>query len=482
MEGQTYMEVFFNPSSVAIVGATEKPGSLPGIILKNLLDMGFQGKIYPVNPKYKTIFGLPCFPSILDIPNEVALTVIAIPASFVLEVVRQQAQKQIRHAIIISAGFREMGVEGIEMEEHIKRVACENGIRILGPNCLGVLDNYANFTTSFLSWERVSYPKKGSLSILSQSGAFAIALLDLASQEGLGIAKMVNYGNRLDVGESTLLPFLQNDIHTRVIAIYMESVDHGRKFIEAAKSCSEKKPIIALKVGKGAAGIAAARSHTGAIAGNYAIYRAAFLKSGIIEANGLEEFIDGVKALSMQSPPKGNRILIVTNGGGFGVIVADHCSESGLEVPIPSTQLKERLRSNLSAFYVVSNPVDLTGSACDRDYHMALTACMLESDEYDAAIIIPLMAPQGMTAKVVDLITDTMKRSGKPAVICTVGGAFTLRIKQLFEDREFPVYPSPERSVKAMSILLRRRILQEGVNRGNYTKAKVTKNKNGDWQ
>ncbi|CAG0943591.1 acetate---CoA ligase (ADP-forming) subunit alpha [Candidatus Brocadiaceae bacterium] len=459
------METFFNPLSVAIVGATEKPGSLPGIILKNLLSMGFKGKMYPVNPKYVTVFGLNCFPSILDIPDEIALTVIAIPAPLVLNVLLQQARKRIHHAIIISAGFREKGAEGIEMEERIRRVAIENDIRILGPNCLGVFDNYTNFTTSFLSWERVSLPKKGSLSILSQSGAFAIALLDLAAQEGLGIAKMINYGNRIDVGESALLPFLRDDVHTKVVAIYMESVDYGRRFIEAAKSCSKKKPIVALKVGRGAAGIAAAKSHTGAIAGNYAIYKAAFLKSGIIEAHGLEEFIDGVKALSMQNPPMGNRILIVTNGGGFGVIVADHCSENGLEVPPPSPQLKEKLGSKFSTFYVVNNPVDLTGSACDRDYHIALNACMIESDEYDAAIIIPIMAPQGMSEKIVDLIAETMKRSGKPAVICTVGGAFTMKIKRLFEEREFPVYPSPERSARAMSMLLKRRVLQESAER-----------------
>lgn len=457
------METFFNPASVAIVGATERPGSLPGIILKNLLDMGFNGKMYPVNPKYKDVFGLRCYPSILDIPDEIALTVIAIPAPLVFDVLKQQALKQIRYSIIISAGFREMGAEGIEMEEKIKQVAIENNIRILGPNCLGVLDNYTNFTTSFLSWERVSKPKKGSLSILSQSGAFAIALLDLSVQEGLGIARMVNYGNRIDVGESSFLSFLTDDIHTKVVAIYMESVDHGRKFIEAAKACSKKKPIVALKVGKGAAGIAAAKSHTGAIAGKYEIYKAAFLKAGIIEANGLEEFIDGVKALSMQNPPNGNRILIVTNGGGFGVIVADYCSDNGLKVLSPSPRLKENLRSKFSRFYVVNNPVDLTGSARDRDYHIALHTCMVESDEYDAAIIIPLMAPQGMTDRVVDLIDDTMKLSKKPAVICTVGGAFTMKVKQLFEERNFPVYPSPERSAKAMSMLLKRKILQGGI-------------------
>ena len=456
------METFFNPPSVAIVGATEKPGSLPGIILKNIMDMGFKGRIYPVNPKYQNVFGLRCFPSLLDIPDAVALTVIAIPAQFVVDIMKQQAQKKIQYSIIISAGFREMGAEGIEMEEKIKIISIENNIRILGPNCLGILDNYTNFTTSFLPWERVSKPQKGSLSILSQSGAFAIALLDLATQEGLGIAKMVNYGNRMDIGESTLLPFLADDVHTKVIAIYMESVDNGRKFLEVAKECSRKKPIVALKVGKVAAGIAAAKSHTGAIAGRYEIYRAAFLKSGIIETNGLEEFIDGVKALSMQNPPKGNRILIVTNGGGFGVIVADHCSENGLEVPPPSDHLKEKLRSKFSRFYVVNNPVDLTGSACDEDYYNALKTCMVESNEYDAAIIIPLMAPKGMTEKVVALISDIMKLSGKPAVICTVGGTFTIKVKQLFEECNFPVYPSPERSVKAMSTLLKRKLLQDG--------------------
>ncbi|GAB61778.1 MAG: CoA-binding protein [Candidatus Jettenia sp.] len=457
------METFFNPSSVAIIGATEKPGSLPGIIVKNLLDMGFGGRIYPVNPKYGNVFGLRCFPSILDIPDEIALTVIAVPALFVLDILKQHALKQIHYSIIISAGFREMGPEGIEMEEKIRQIAIENKIRIIGPNCLGVFDNYTNFTTSFLPGERVSKPKKGSLSILSQSGAFAIALLDLATQEGLGIARMINYGNRIDVGESALLPFLTSDSSTKVIALYMESVDHGRKFIEVARACSKKKPIVVLKVGKGEAGIAAAKSHTGAIAGKYEIYKAAFLKSGIIEANGLEEFIDGVKALSMQNPPKGNRILIVTNGGGFGVIVADHCSENGLEVPPPSRQLKEKLRSRLSKFYVVNNPVDLTGSASDEDYRIAIHTCMAESDEYDAAIIIPLMAPQGMTEKVVDHIADTMKVSGKPGVICTVGGVFTMKVKQLLEERMFPVYPSPERSARAMAMLFRRKILQDGV-------------------
>jgi acetyl coenzyme A synthetase (ADP forming)-like protein len=461
VETKNNLEVFFNPKSVAIVGATEKVGSLPGVILKNLLDMGFKGRIFPVNPKYKTVFDLPCYPSVLKIPQKVELVVIAIPAKFVPQILEQMGKMRIKYAVIISAGFREIGNEGIKLEETIKRISMKKDIRVLGPNCLGILDNYSNFTTSFLPWERVRRPKAGGLTILSQSGAFAIAVLDLAAQEGMGIARMANYGNRMDVGESDFLYHLTEDKYTKVIALYMESVDNGRKFVEAAARCAKVKPIIALKVGKGEAGAIAAHSHTGAIAGRYEIYKAAFIKAGIIEAPTLDSFIDGAKILSMLKPPKGNRILIITNGGGFGVIVADSCSEAGLRVSVPSAKLKERLMSKFSGFYVVNNPIDLTGSATDENYMTAINTCLIESDEYDAAIVIPLMAPQCMTERVVDLVTDGARFSGKPVAICTVGGEYTMRIKRMFEERGLPVFPSPERTVRAMSILVERGELQE---------------------
>ncbi|MGR3310791.1 MAG: acetate--CoA ligase family protein [Candidatus Brocadiales bacterium] len=462
-ETKNNLEVFFNPKSVAIVGATEKVGSLPGVILKNLLDMGFNGSIFPVNPKYKTVFDLPCYPTVLEIPQKVELVVIAVPAKFVPQILEQMGKRRIKSAVIISAGFSEIGKEGIKLEETIKRISKKKGIRVLGPNCLGILDNYSNFTTSFLPWERVRRPKAGGLTILSQSGAFAIAVLDLAAQEGMGIARVANYGNRMDIGESDFINHLAKDAYTKVIALYMESVDNGRKFVEAAARCAKVKPIIALKVGKGEAGAIAAHSHTGAIAGMYEIYKAAFKKAGIIEALTLEAFIDGAKILSMLKPPKGNKILIITNGGGFGVIVADSCSERGLQVPAPSKGLKERMLSKFSRFYVVNNPIDLTGSATDENYMTAINTCLVESDEYDAAIVIPLMAPQCMTERVVDLVTDGARFSGKPVAICTVGGEYTMRIKRMFEERGLPVFPSPERAVRAMSILIERGKLQEAL-------------------
>ena len=456
MKSKDSVESFFNPGIVSVVGATETAGSLAGSILKNLIDMGFKGVIFPVNPKYKKVFNLPCYPSILQIPEKAELNIIAVPSRFIPEILKQQGKMEIKNAVIISAGFKEIGDEGIALEDDIKSICVNSNIRILGPNCLGTIDNYTNFTTSFLPWERVRRPKAGGLTILSQSGAIAIAILDLAAQEGIGIAKMANYGNRMDIGESDFIQHLIDDNHTKVIGLYMESVDNGQLFLDAASKCSKTKPIIAMKVGKGEAGAKAAHSHTGAIAGKYEIYKAAFKKAGIIEAVTLESFIDGAKVLSMQKPPKGDKILIVTNGGGFGVIATDCCSESDLKTPGTSDELKKKLTSKLSKYYVVNNPVDLTGSATDNDYKIAVNTALIESDEYDAAIVITLMAPYCMTDRVVNHVVDGARFSGKPIVICTLGGEYTMRIKRMFEERGLPVYPSPERAVRAMKILIER--------------------------
>lgn len=450
------INAFFNPKHVAIVGATEKDNSLPGSILKNLFHMRFKGRIYPVNPKYDTVFGIECFASILDIPHKVDLVVIAVPAKFVPAILEQQAKISVKYAVIISGGFREVGNEGIILEDDIKRIITKNQIRVIGPNCLGVIDNYSNFTTSFLPWDRVRRPKTGGLTILSQSGAVGLTILDLAAQEGLGIARMASYGNRVDIGESDIIHYLITDKLTKVIAIYMESVDDGSKFLTTASLCSKVKPIIALKVGKAEAGAQAARSHTGAIAGRYEIYKAAFIKAGIIEAFSLEDYLDSAKVLSMLRPTKGNKILIITNGGGFGVITADCCYERDLLVPPPSETLKKNLMETFSRYYVVNNPIDLTGSAKDEDYMTAINTCLVNSDEFDAAIVISLMAPQCMSEKVVELVTEGAKKANKPVIICTVGGEFTMKIKSLFEENGLPVYPSPERSVRAMEILIER--------------------------
>ena len=449
-------EKFFNPESVAVIGATEDPKNITSMIMKNLIEMKFEGKLVPVNPHHDEVFGLKCHPSLLEIKEQIDLTVISIPARFVPEVLRQQAACGIKNAIVVSGGFGESGDKGAALEVEVRKICKEEGVRLMGPNCIGVLDNYSNFSTSFLPWTKVKRPEKGCLSILSQSGSFATCVLDMLSEEGMGVSKVINYGNRADVGESEMIEYLTDDDSTHVIGIYMESVDDGRRFIDASSSCSRSKPIVALKVGRRDSGIEAVRSHTGTIAGRYEIYKAAFKKSGIVEVNGFTEFLDACKVLSMQKPAKGEKVLVLTNGGGFGVAASDMCSDAGLDVANTPESVREVLSEKFPGYFILNNPIDLTGSSGDEDYGIAMKAALVDNDFFDAAIVISLMPPETMTEGVVDIISQMAEESGKPVVICAASGVYTGNIKTKFEAKGLPVFPTPERSVKAMSVLVER--------------------------
>ncbi len=451
-----YLDKFFNPQCVAIIGATEDPQNITSTIIQNLFEMGFKGSVVPVNPHHDKVFGLKCYSSLLDINEKIDLSVIAISSNHVLEVLNQHLKSGIKISIIISGGFAEIGSKGVVIEENIKKICRENGIRIIGPNCLGVLDNYSNFSTFFLPWSKVKRPSKGYLSILSQSGSYSISMLDMLSLENIGVSKFVSYGNRADVGESELIEYLTNDESTKVIGIYMESVDEGRRFIRASSRCSRDKHMVVLKVGREDSGVDAARSHTGAIAGKYEVYKAAFRKSGIVEVDNLEEFIDACKVLSMQKPSRGNKILVLTNGGGFGVSVSDMCGAMELDVSKTPPEMKELLSRHFPEYFILNNPIDLTGSSGDEDFGTVLETAFVDNDCFDAAIIIPLMPPQTMTERVVDIISQAAVKSEKPVVICTISGEYTNKTKELFELKGIPVFPSPGRAVKAMSVLVDR--------------------------
>ncbi len=450
------LEKFFNPESVAIIGATENPQNITSIIIKNLIEMGFKGRLVPVNPHHEEVFGIKCFSSLPDIKEQIDLTVIAIPANHIPEVLKQQAKCGIKNTIIISGGFGEVGGKGIVLEKEIKSICNQGDINVIGPNCIGIFDNYSDFTTSFLPWSKVERPGKGNISILTQSGSYAVSLMDLLAQENIGVSKIVSYGNRIGVGESELIEYLTDDDSTNVIGIYMESVDDGKRFIDASSRCSRSKHMVVLKVGKRDSGIDAIKSHTGAIAGRYEIYKAAFKKSGILEVDGLEDFIDACKVLSMQKPARGNKILVITNGGGFGVAVSDICSVKGLNIAGTPVSAKKTLLEKFPEFYILNNPIDLTGSSGDEDYGIAMKSAFVDSDFFDAAIIIPLMPPQTMTEGVVEIVSQRARESGKPVVICTIGGEHTRKIKVMFEENGIPVFPSPERCVNAMSVLVER--------------------------
>lgn len=441
---------FFNPGSIAIIGASPTPGKPSHVILESLQRIGFPGKIYPVNPKYPAIGNLRCYRTVTEIEDSVDIAVIAVPAPVVMDVLRD-AGKKAKGAIIISSGYGETGDDGKRLEEETKRFAERDGVRIIGPNCMGVYDTVSRVDTFFVPAERMARPGKGGVSILSQSGSVAAIVMDEMASEGVGVARVVSYGNRVDVGESDCLDYMADDEHTKVVALYIESVDDGRRFVEAASRCTGKKPVIAIKVGKRAAGVSAARSHTGAMTGRYEIYKAAFRKAGIIEVDGYEGLKDACRALNVFSPAKGKRVLIVTDGGGIGVRIADACEEKGLDVTAIPADAGKRLAAVFPPFYGISNPIDLTGSATDEEYLAALEAGM--KGGFDIAIVALLWGPPMLTEGLIDGLNDLIRRLSKPVIICSPGGDFTKRVNRRLEEKGIPVFTTPESAARAAAVL-----------------------------
>lgn len=452
------LDFFFNPGSIAIVGATDKPGKISSIVLESLKSSGYPGKIFPVNPNYASVGGLRSYPSITDINEPVDLAVIAVPAAKVASSLKDAAGK-LKGAVVISGGFSETGQKGRALERELKETARREEVRIIGPNCMGIFDTVSRVDTFFIPSSRVKRPIKGGLSIVSQSGSFAITAMDELAAEGIGVARVVSYGNRADVSEADCLEFLAEDDETTAVALYIESIDEGRRFVEAASKCSLKKPVMAIKVGKYGAGAAAARSHTGAIAGRHEVYRAAFKKAGIIELEGYEDFLAGCKAFGRKLPLSGNRVMIITDGGGIGVSIADACYSAGLDVPPLDEQLKDELSMVFPSYFAIGNPMDLTGSATDELYADALETA-LESHSCDIAIVAALWGPPGLTDNLVDMIAERAKAANKPVLICSPGGDFTRKRNELFKERNMPVFTTPEAAVTAASLLAKAAMLK----------------------
>ncbi|MBI5233844.1 MAG: CoA-binding protein [Deltaproteobacteria bacterium] len=444
------MDFFFNPKNVAIVGASIGSGKLSAVIMENLVS-SYGDRVYPVNPKYESLMGLRCYPSLKAIGDNVDLAVFAVSANAIPGLLRE-AEGVLRGAIIISGGFGEAQGEGERLDAGLRSAIKDTGIRVIGPNCLGVLDAHSGLDTFFIPKDRVKRPKPGRLSILSQSGSFALTAVDELAQEAIGVSRVVSYGNMADVDESELLEYLAHDEMTGAVALYIESVGDGRRFVESARRCSMKKPVMAVKVGRFDAGVSAARSHTGALAGRYELYRAGFRKASIIEAHGYEEFIDGCKALGSSVRAKGKRVVIITDGGGVGVNIADACVGARLEVDPVSDGLKEDFKKFLPPYCSLANPIDLTGSVLDEWFSETL-AHALKGDLYDMAIVAPLWGPPGLTDRLPRLIAEAGRASNKPVIVCTPGGAYTKAKMRLFRENGFAVFTSPESAARAAGIL-----------------------------
>ncbi len=442
------LEAFFTPQSVAVIGAARAPGKLGYGVLSNILQYGYSGKVYPINPKADEVLGLKSYPTVLDVPGPVDMVVIVIPNRFVPQVMEQCGQKGVKAAIIISAGFREAGMEGIKLERQVLDTAKKYKIRVVGPNCLGIISPYTPLNASFAA----GMPPKGGIAFMSQSGALCTAILDWALSEGIGFSHFVSLGNKADVDEVDLLQAWQEDENARVIIVYMEGLKDGQRFIRVARQVTQHKPVIAVKSGNTAAGSRAVSSHTGTLAGSERAYEAAFKQTGVLRADSIEHLFDYSLAFAYQPPLKGINIAIVTNAGGPGIMATDALESSGLKLAALQPETIERLRQGLPAAANVYNPIDVIGDALTDRYAHALKAA-LDDKNVDGVIVI--LTPQVYTQieKTAEVIGRLAANTEKPVLGCFMGQQRVGPGIKILSQYSIPNYSFPERAVGAFKAM-----------------------------
>jgi len=442
------LEHFFTPKSVAVIGASTEPGKVGYDIVRNMKEASFQGDIYPVNPKADVILELPVYKSVLDIPGTVDLAVIVVPAKIVISVLEQCGQKGIDAVVIISAGFKETGADGAALQGQLMEVARKYGIRVIGPNCLGIIVPPVGLNASFAPVT----PKNGRLGLLSQSGALATAILDWSTRSGVGYNKFFTFGNQADVGTIDLMQAWEDDRGVRAIVAYMEAVEDGQEFMRVAEEVSRKKPIMVVKSGTTSAGAKAAASHTGSLAGSDAAYGAAFHQSGVIRARTVEELFDYAVAFANQPLPKGRRVGIVTNAGGPGIICTDTVERLGLELANLDPATVEKLKTKLPAAANIHNPVDVLGDAKAALYEFAIGA-LLDDPNVDG--IITLVTPQTSTEipETAQVVSKLANITDKPILACFMGGTLMQLGVDILARNDVPNYPFPERPVSAFKAM-----------------------------
>lgn len=449
MPAEGTIEGFFRPVSIAVIGVSSTDEEGPGrTIFRNLI-AGYPGEVFPVNPKAQMIDGRKCYPRVEEIPREVGLAVIATPAPAVEAVIESCAKKGVKNAVIISGGFSEIG--DVDSERKILSLARAAGIRIIGPNCLGIYDSHSNLNAFFLPNYRIRRPKAGNVAFLSQSGAVAGGGLDWAAAENLGISKIVSYGNKLDIDECDMLEYLENDPRTKVIMLYIEGLKDGERFVRVARRVSRKKAIVAFKVGNSEAGAGAVKSHTGSLAGDAKVYAGAFRQAGVVVAETLEELFDFAKAFSLQQAG-GSRVQVITSGGGFGVMATDAIEAAGLQMAKMEEERLARLRAQFPPHCVFRNPIDVTGDADSARYLAAIDEAIADPN-VDAILVIFLFQLPKLSTDIVKAMASADRRTDKPLVAMAIGSDFTHLHKVSLEAEGVPVYDTPERAVRVLKAL-----------------------------
>ena len=443
------LESFFNPRSVAIVGASAKQGKVGYEILTSMLKAGYPGRIFPVNNKADQIEGLKCFPDLASIGEVPELVIIVVPAAVVPDVMQQCVAVGAKSVIIITAGFKEVGAEGAQLEKKVVQIAKQGGVRVIGPNCLGLIVPNNRLNASFGG----ELPIDGAMGYLSQSGALMAAILDMANAGGIGFSKLVSIGNKADVDELDIIRAFGQDQDTKVIAGYLENIKDGNIFVREAENISQRKPILLIKAGGTEAGAKAASSHTGSLAGGETAYEAVFDRAGIVRCNSIKQQFDYAQAFAYQSLPKGSRVAVITNAGGPGIMAADEIEKQGLKFAAFSDKTMSTLECELPAAANVRNPVDVLGDALADRYEFALSA-VLDDDNVDMALV--LLTPQAMTqcaetAQV--LVKVTSQKTNKPVLACFLGAKKVDQAKSILRQGGIPTYESPESSVATMKVM-----------------------------
>lgn len=443
------LQTFFNPKSVAIIGASRQKGKVGYEILVNLIAGGYPGKIYPINPKADEIEGIKVYPDLASIGETPELVVIIVPAQFVAGMLEECAKVNVKSVVIITAGFKEVGPEGKKLEEEIVKIAKRAGIRFVGPNCLGVISPSHKLNACFGG----DLPVPGGIAYISQSGALLAAILDTANASGIGFSSLVSIGNKADVDELDLVEAFGSQRETKVIAGYLESITDGNAFVREAEQISQKKPILLMKSGRTAAGAKAASSHTGSLAGGDVAYESAFTRAGVIRCESIKQQFDFAQAFANQPLPKGPNVVVITNAGGPGIMAADAIEQKGLIFAKLTDETKKKLAEKLPAAANVHNPVDVLGDALADRYEFAFDV-VLDDPNVDAAIV--LLTPQAMTQSketAEALVKVCSKKKSKPVLACFLGAAKVDPGIQVLRKGGIPQYDSPESAVDTLYVM-----------------------------
>jgi acetyltransferase len=460
------LDAILSPKSVAVIGASTTPGKVGHDIFVNILKGGFTGTLYPVNPTARSISSVRAYASIKDVPDPVDLGIVILPPKAALQSIQDAVTQGVKGIVIVSAGFREVGPEGREIEDRIVSVCREAGVRLIGPNCLGVINPLpaVRLNASFSA----RMPKAGNISFISQSGALCTAVLDFAADRNFGFSKFISIGNKADVDELDLLRYLHQDHDTEVILLYIEELRRGPEFIQAVKeiTCGDyrPKPVLVIKSGRTSAGAQAAASHTGSLSGTEGVYNAIFQQAGIIRVDSIDELFDFATAFAYKNEselgklrrkvPSGNRVAIVTNAGGPGIVATDMTMFSGLELATFKDETIEALASHLPSTANLKNPVDVIGDATMDRYQNALGA-VIRDEGVDGALVI--LTPQSMTDVLgtAEAIARIARKSFKPILCCFMGVIDVSAGVKYLQDHGIPVYKFPENAAKAFGALYR---------------------------